>query len=235
MQLYFQADLSIAEGTLNPDESVHLAKVLRARAGDQILLTDGKGTCATVELVEVSRHGCKYRVVSGTARYSEKRPTVHLAIAPLHHADRMEWLLEKAVEIGVGKIQLLKTARSVEHQRVKNDRAQRIMLAAMKQSQRWFLPDLLPEMILSEFLNINRNDKLLLAHCLNDEKARIVSTHRNNDHTWLIIGPEGDFSPDEVKMCLAVGAQAVSLGQARLRSETAAIFGLSVLNAIQDS
>jgi 16S rRNA (uracil1498-N3)-methyltransferase len=147
----------------------------------------------------------------------------------------MEWLLEKAVEIGVGKIQLLKTARSVEHQRVKNDRAQRIMLAAMKQSQRWFLPDLLPEMILSEFLNINRNDKLLLAHCLNDEKARIVSTHRNNDHTWLIIGPEGDFSPDEVKMCLAVGAQAVSLGQARLRSETAAIFGLSVLNAIQDS
>jgi len=234
MQLYYQPDLSTTEGTLPPDESGHLAKVLRAKAGDQILVTDGKGSCAKAELIEVGRQGCRYRVIHGSFQHAETRPAVHLAIAPLHHLDRMEWLLEKAVEIGVGKIQLLRTARSTQHPRVKNDRAQRIMLAAMKQSQRWHLPDFSPEMTINEFLTINKKDIILIAHCLDDAKAMIASNHKRSELIWLMIGPEGDFTSDEIRLCLDAGAKAVSLGHARLRSETAAIFGLSVLNAIQD-
>lgn len=234
MQLFFQQDLSITEGTLLPDESAHLAKVLRVRAGDRILLTDGIGNCATAELVDVSRQGCRYHIIQNSIRQSDLRPTIHLAIAPLHHADRMEWLLEKAVEIGVGGIQLLRTARSVEYNKVKIDRAHRIMLAAMKQSKRWHLPDFSPEITLSEFVNINKKDELLLAHCLDDKKAMISSIQRNNGPVWLLIGPEGDFTPEEIGLCVDAGAKSVSLGAARLRSETAAIFGLSVLNAIQN-
>lgn len=231
MQLYFQPDLRQAEGALSAEESNHLAKVLRARVGQHILITDGNGSCGTAELTVVDRSSCRYRIVTGSIDKTDSLPLIHLAITPLQHPDRMEWLLEKAVEIGVGSIQLIKTSRS-SHPRVKADRAQRIMLAAMKQSQRWHLPESLPEISIHEFLKKNRKDVILVAHCIDAEKTFLGDMTMDVGRIWLMIGPEGDFTTEEVKMCLDAGAKPISLGKARLRSETAAIFGLSVLNSL---
>lgn len=227
MQLYLCKDLNPTVGLLDAEESAHLAKVLRARPGHNLLLTDGKGQLVHAELTMVDRNGCEYRVVEALKPFDTEPPTFSLAIAPTHHPDRMEWLLEKAVEIGVGQIALLQTART-ERNRLRPDRAQRIMLAAMKQSQRSWLPTITELLAYPKFIEQNQADQLLLAHCMEGTKTAIGEVRSTGRHTWLLIGPEGDFTPDELNLALDHGATAVSLGHARLRTETAAIFGLSV-------
>ena len=227
MQRYLCKDLHNIFGQLGAEESHHLSKVLRAQVGHRLLLTDGMGKLALAELTKVDKAGCDFRVCDQLIPFDATPPQISLAIAPTHHPDRMEWLLEKAVEIGVGQIALLQTART-ERNRLRPDRAQRIMLAAMKQSQRSWLPTISEPLAYQKFIEQNQTDHLLLAHCMDGLKTSVGAVRSLGKHTWLLIGPEGDFTPDELNLALNHGATAVSLGQARLRTETAAIFGLSV-------
>lgn len=149
-----------------------------------------------------------------------------MAIAPTKNMDRMEWFLEKAVEIGVGTICPILCSNS-ERRVMKTDRCSKVMLAAMKQSRQDWLPTLMPLTGFNDLLN-NAEQPLLLAHCRDGDKRSI--DHSCAKDSWILIGPEGDFTAAEVEAALRKGAMPITLGTNRLRTETAGIFALSVLN-----
>ncbi len=209
--------------TLTGDDARHCAKVLRKRPGDSILLTDGCGTLAKASLTHVSPTDCVAEVLERNT-IPPRRFALHLAVAPTKNADRMEWLVEKAVELGVERISFIICDHS-ERRKIDLDRMHRIAIAALKQSQTAWLPEL--QMVdFSDFVAQNQSvPQRYMAWC--DD----LNTVQFADQTWtegeilLLIGPEGDFSAEEINICKFLGYKEVKLGSRRLRTETAALFG----------
>ena len=152
-----------------------------------------------------------------------------MAIAPTKSIDRFEWFLEKAVEIGVSEIRPILCSNS-ERRIIKQERSEKVLLAAMKQSQRNWLPKLHPLTSYSDFIE-QANEPLLIAHCRDSEKVQL--TNNLNTESWILIGPEGDFTLEEIELALNKGATEIDLGKSRLRTETAGIFALSVFNYLK--
>ena len=209
--------------TLTGDDARHCAKVLRKRPGDSILLTDGCGTLAKASLTHVSPTDCVAEVLERNT-IPPRRIALHLAVAPTKNADRMEWLVEKAVELGVERITFIICDHS-ERRKIDLDRMHRIAIAALKQSQTAWLPEL--QMVdFRDFVTQNQTiPQRYVAWC--DD----LNTVQFADDTWaegeilLLIGPEGDFSTEEINTCRSLGYKEVKLGSRRLRTETAALFG----------
>jgi 16S rRNA (uracil1498-N3)-methyltransferase len=209
--------------TLTGDDARHCAKVLRKRPGDSILLTDGCGTLAKASLTHVSPTDCVAEVLERNT-IPPRRFSLHLAVAPTKNADRMEWLVEKAVELGVERITFIICDHS-ERRKIDLDRMHRIAIAALKQSQTAWLPEL--QMVdFHDFVTQNQTiPQRYVAWC--DD----LNTVQFADETWtegeilLLIGPEGDFSTEEINTCKSLGYKEVKLGSRRLRTETAALFG----------
>lgn len=209
--------------TLTGDDARHCAKVLRKRPGDSILLTDGCGTLAKASLTHVSPTDCVAEVLERNT-IPPRRFSLHLAVAPTKNADRMEWLVEKAVELGVERITFIICDHS-ERRKIDLDRMHRIAIAALKQSQTAWLPEL--QMVdFHDFVTQNQAiPQRYMAWC--DD----LNTVQFADETWtegeilLLIGPEGDFSTEEINTCKSLGYKEVKLGSRRLRTETAALFG----------
>lgn len=223
MQLFYNTNIDETTETFSFDkeESKHIIKVLRKKDSDILFVTNGLGYLFETEITLASDSKCTVRIIS-----FEKKPTpkfhLHLAVAPTKMNDRYEWFLEKATEIGINEITPIICDRS-ERKVIKNDRFDKIILTAMKQSNDLYLPKLNEAITFKEFLKRKNEGLQLIAHCEETDKKTLKSVLKPNESVTLLIGPEGDFSEKEIALALENKYIPVSLGNTRLRTETAAI------------
>jgi 16S rRNA (uracil1498-N3)-methyltransferase len=217
----------------DPAEATHIGKSLRMRSGERVQLTNGRGDLFNAELV-FDKHRVSARSIE-VLPSSDAFVPLHLGIAPTKNADRMEWLVEKAVEIGVGKISLITCAHS-ERPRLSIDRLQRIAISALKQSRRTFLPTIVEAVPFEKWLAQVDSSQRFIAHCDESQPRRLLrDTLKVGDSVCVAIGPEGDFSAHEVGLASAASFAGVSLGSARLRTETAALAAVHTFNLLNQS
>lgn len=216
--------------TLDADTAKHIWQVLRMVADDQLLLTDGKGTVAEGRIHTAERHKCSV-AVGKVSHYKRKGNLLHLAVGFTKNNSRNEWLLEKATELGVTTIIPLVASRS-EKTHIRHDRWHKILQSAVLQSQQYYIPTLTDTLqlktVLKEYGAVGQK---FVAHCFTDDHKHPISEMlKPAPETLLLIGPEGDFTPDEVNLCTEAGFTSVSLGTQRLRTETAAIAAAAYFN-----
>ena len=237
MQLFYCKDITPnAFCTLDAEESRHAVRVLRLREGDELNVTDGKGNLYTCQIVEASDKACSIQSISPLISHLSPF-TFHLAVAPTQNPSRMEWLVEKAVEIGVGEFTLLDCDHS-ERSFLKTDRLEKLAISAMKQSLHTVLPEIHPAVSLRDLLSTTHYPlptQKFIAHCEADKQRTPLATALQPGlDTVVLIGPEGDFSEEEIALALECGFQPVSLGPSRLRTETAALYAVTAFNLIND-
>ncbi|MGX8712385.1 MAG: 16S rRNA (uracil(1498)-N(3))-methyltransferase [bacterium] len=241
MQLFYCKDIS-ATGfcTLDAEESRHAVRVLRLREGDEINVTDGRGNLYRCRIVVADDRACTVEAVEQDFSILNSQFSIHLAVAPTKNPSRMEWLVEKAVEIGVGEITLLNCDHS-ERSFLKTDRLEKLAVSAMKQSLHTLLPPIHPAVNLSDWLNshihtfTHSHIQRFIAHCeANKPRIPLATALQPGKYTIVLIGPEGDFSEEEIALALECGFQPVSLGPSRLRTETAALYAITAFNLIND-
>lgn len=204
-------------------------RVLRLQMGDDIYLMDGQGTFYRAVISAADNHHCHYRIEEALPQQPEWQGSIHLAVAPTKSMDRMEWLAEKATEIGMDCLSLL-DCRFSERRVVKAERLDKILIAAMKQSHKAWKPVLEEMMPFTRF--IARADlpaQRFIAHCYEGEKPFLLDVLSAQTPALVLIGPEGDFSIDEVRAAEAAGFRSVSLGTSRLRTETAALAAVHLM------
>ena len=218
---FYAPELSSGLEKLDPDESRHCIRVLRKNTGDRIRIIDGKGLEAEYEIIEADSRSCGIRKVE-EIRHKPNFPSIHIAIAPTKQMERMEWFLEKATEIGVSKISFLETSNS-ERRKMNMDRLLKKSITALKQSGNLFLPDIYVPRPLIDFLDEAHSDQKFIAHLENENTEHLMDCMEINQSVIVLIGPEGDFSPEEIQKSKASGFRSVSLGQSRLRTETAGL------------
>lgn len=232
MFIFYEENLQNAIIELSPEESKHCTKVLRLKAGDEIGFVDGNGTFAVAKLVEVNAKSTTAAITRRELQ-SKRNFHLHLAVAPTKSIDRFEWFLEKATECGIEEITPIICAQS-ERKVIKPERLNKIMVAAMKQSQRAWLPRLNDAVKFKDFVkNYSSHAPSFIAHCDEGDKNPLRDAYQPGQDVMIMIGPEGDFSPEEVQLARSKGIQAISLGQNRLRTETAALvacLGVNFLN-----
>lgn len=206
---------------LSQEESHHAVKVLRLRPGQQVVVTDGQGKWFEGELAEANARAC---VVNITRREEQAaRPfRLHMAVAPTKNIDRFEWFLEKATECGIDEITPVFCENS-ERNIIKPERLEKVLVAATKQSLRAYLPVLNPPLKLQDFFKKEIQSTKLIAHCGNGERNTLQNVYEPGQDAVVLIGPEGDFSENEVQSALEAGYKPITLGQHRLRTETAAL------------
>ena len=218
---------------LPADEAMHAMRVLRLKGGDELFLMDGVGNFYRAQVTIAATHHCYYEILEVLPQERQWKGHFHLAIAPTKMMDRMEWMVEKATEVGVDEISFLNCAFS-ERRVVKNPRVEKIIVSAMKQSHKAWKPVLNEMSTFAHFIEQPRSGVNYIAHCY-DEIPRVNlfdELRKTPDETEMtvLIGPEGDFSIDEVRQAVDHGYQSVSLGTSRLRTETA---GLSAVMMMQ--
>ena len=228
MHSCFHPSLQIGVQSLTEDEAVHVSRVLRMKVGDDVRLINGMGASAIGQLLEVGKRKASVSVESLDIQEAERPKGLMLVVAPTKSNDRFEWLLEKATELGVESIWPVWTSRS-ERRIDKHERWEKVLVAATKQSQRLWKPSLQKAVELSVFLGHAEalgHGHGAVAHCIPEmqglpERVDWKQWQIDKGQAWLAIGPEGDFTLDEVGQMVAVGAQPVHLGEHRLRTETA--------------
>jgi len=225
MPCFFQDNLLHNSFTLSADESKHIKKSLRLKTGDFIWITDGKGTLAKATLTNILKESCTAEIIERNFYDISKKRKLHLAVAPTKNPDRMEWMVEKAVEIGVDKISFIICDRS-ERKHLDLNRLQRVAVSALKQSKGIWLPEL-KIISLFQFLNDYKaiNADKFIAYCNDKETViKIANIKIQQNDAIFLIGPEGDFTPQEILFAKENGFQQISLGEKILRTETAALF-----------
>lgn len=231
MQLFFNPDITTetTQITFDKEESRHIVRVLRKKEGDILQITNGAGFLFSVSITIANDKRCLTTVVKYEEKPNNRDYYLHIAIAPTKNNDRLEWFLEKATEIGIDEITPIICDNS-ERKIVKIDRLNKIVQAAMKQSLQFTLPKLNDPIKLSEFLKKDVTSKLFIAHCEeNIEKKLLKNIADKNENYTILIGPEGDFSSKEIDYALNHNFKPISLGDNRLRTETA---GLNVVQSI---
>lgn len=223
MQLFYNPDIQPGDNTFTFDkeESRHIVKVLRKKEGDTIHITNGKGQLFTSEVLFANEKKCEVKIITEEA-FEPTSYSLHLAVAPTKMNDRYEWFLEKATEIGIHEITPIICEHS-ERTNFKADRFEKILQSAMKQSAQFYLPKLNEPVPFSAFVNTQRKGQLFIAHCEETDKKLLKNVLQPKQQVTLLIGPEGDFSTKEIKLALDKGYVPVSLGNTRLRTETAAV------------
>ena len=228
MQLFYQPQITEGVLSLDTDESRHAIKVLRLKAGDALDLTDGQGHFYKAQITMADARKCGFQIVEKTS--VPHNPVYrHIAIAPTKNIDRLEWFVEKAVEFGIDRISLVLCHHS-ERKVVKNDRLERKAISAMKQSLKAWLPQIDTLQPIEQFLKSAEADQKFMAYVDKDNPNHLKELKADTGHQLVLIGPEGDFSAAEVEMALELGYQKVSLGKSRLRTETAGIAAVHLLN-----
>lgn len=225
MQLFYNPNLSenTKEITFDKEESRHIIKVLRMKEGDSFKITNGKGSFFDAEIINANPKGCLVKILSEET-HKPLPYQLHLAVAPTKLNDRYEWFLEKATEIGISEITPIICDHS-ERKIIKPERYEKILQSAMKQSLKAYLPVLNEAVSFKDFLNSeNHSDAMkYIAHCEETDKKSLKSTLLPNKKITILIGPEGDFSSEEIELSKNLGYTPVTLGDSRLRTETAAI------------
>ena len=206
-------------------------RVLRMSEGDLLYLTDGCGTLYTARLVDNSPKGCEVKIEHVEYYYRPRSYYLHVAVALTKNLDRYEWMLEKMTEIGVDEITPIICEHS-ERRTWKSERAEKILISAMKQSLKAYLPKLNNAVSFSDFVAQPFDGKILIAHCQEGEVVPLSRAIQGEQKIMIVIGPEGDFSPHEIDLALAAGYEAVNLGSSRFRTETAGVLACATVCAL---
>ena len=222
MNIFYQENIDESLCLLNEDEAKHALKVLRLKPGSIIFLVDGVGGFYKAELLNDIVKNCQLRILEKKSDYNKTNYFLHMAVAPTKSIDRFEWFLEKSTEIGIHKITPL-ISRYSERKQIKYEREKKVITAAMKQSLKAYHPKLDEITGFKDFLMRDFSGKKFIAHCNSDGLPALKKHVNQADDVLILIGPEGDFSQDEVELALKNGFIEVSLGNSRLRTETAAV------------
>lgn len=235
MQLFYNPDISSSEEfiSFSKDESRHIVRVLRKKAGELLQITNGKGFLFSVEIEQAHDKKCTGRILNFEEKQKEWPYYLHIAIAPTKLNDRMEWFLEKATEIGIDEITPIICDRS-ERKQIKPERMEKVIVSAMKQSLKFRLPRLNASMGFREFIKKADWDLGLIAHCEDGDKTNLRNFLPFNKRILILIGPEGDFSPREIEDALRLNIKPVSLGESRLRTETAGVVACSTISVLHE-
>ena len=217
---------------MDEEESRHAIKVLRYVKGDELTIVDGKGNFYTATISNANAKKCEFEIINSTTS-ATKSYFIHIAIAPTKNIERIEWFVEKAVEIGIDEISLIICENS-ERKIVKTDRIQRKAISAMKQSLKAWLPTINEPISFSEFVKKNKSENRFIAFVDFSNPIKLQSIAPGNSSYTVLIGPEGDFSLKEVDNAMDFGFKKVSLGKNRLRTETAGITSCHLLNLINE-
>ena len=223
MQLFYNPEINESSQFFSfyKEESKHIIKVLRKKDTDILFVTNGLGFLFKTEITLASDTKCTVKIIS----FEKEKPLpyqLHLVVAPTKMNDRFEWFLEKATEIGISEITPIICEHS-ERKQIKTDRFDKIILSAMKQSNQLYLPKLNEPIAFKDFIKTKNEGLQLIAHCEENEKKSLKAVLKPNENITMLIGPEGDFSPKEIQLALDNNYIPVTLGNTRLRTETAAI------------
>lgn len=233
MQLFFSSEIHDGNGILSPDESRHAVKVLRLNMNDEIHVIDGKGGFFKAVITVPNAKKCVFQITEQLPDPGQTNYSLHIAIAPTKNIDRLEWFLEKATEIGISEITPILCQRS-ERKVIKPERLEKVLLSAMKQSFKAQLPRLNPLVSYQQFIETSSAQQKLVAHCNPGEKEPLKNAYTPSKDVLILIGPEGDFSENEVALAKENGFHEISLGKSRLRTETAAIVACHTINLVNE-
>lgn len=215
-----------------PDaESQHCARVLRMKENDSLFITDGKGFFYRAQLLQANPKSCIVSIEEEIPQHKDWNFDLHIAFAPTKNLDRIEWFVEKATEIGIDALSPLK-CRYSERKNINNARIEKIMVSAMKQSQKSRLPQFDEMIKFEEFIKQPFSGQKFIAHCYDSIKTPLAKACKKNTNTLILIGPEGDFSEEEVEKSIEHGFTPISLGNSRLRTETAALVACHTVHVI---
>ena len=230
MQLFYAPDIE-STNTLPEGESQHCIKVLRLNQGDTINITNGKGKLFKAEISNPHPKHCEVIILESQKFDTSWGCKIEIAIAPTKNIDRIEWFTEKCVEMGIDTISPI-NCRYSERKEIKSERIEKVIISAMKQSLKFTKP-ILSEMVkFNDFVKRPFDGKKYIAHCHDGEKTLLRDAYKKGDNCLILIGPEGDFSEDEVNLAKENGFEAISLGESRLRTETAGIVACSTIQII---
>lgn len=233
MRLFFTPDIKDDSSyVLNENESKHAIKVLRLKEGDQITLMDGKGCLYSATITNDSSKKCQVSI-DEKKYYPPKNYHLHIAIAPTKNNDRIEWFIEKATEIGIDEITPIICSNS-ERKVIKTDRLYKRAVAATKQSLTPYLPIINEPISFDEFIETGFNGAKYIAHCYEFDKTNLKDSYNLQENCVILIGPEGDFTQEEVSKGIKQGYVPVSLSNSRLRTETAGIVACHTINLINE-
>ncbi|MDR1004990.1 MAG: 16S rRNA (uracil(1498)-N(3))-methyltransferase [Prevotellaceae bacterium] len=228
MHLFYTPDIQ-TNAELPEEEAAHCLRVLRLTQGDEIELTDGKGNFYRARISVATNKRCRVDLMETIPQEPLWSGHLHLALAPTKHSDRTEWLAEKATEIGIDELTFLQ-CRFSERKVLKTERIHKILVSAAKQSLKARLPQLNGLTDFRAFVTRPFAGQKFIAHCYEGDKLQLKDELRQGEDAVVMIGPEGDFSEEEVQLALANGFRPVSLGKSRLRTETAALVACHLMN-----
>ncbi len=234
MHLFYTPDINADLYQLNEEESKHCTRVLRLVNGDIIFLVDGQGGFFETKIIDNHPKRCMVQVVDVKREFQKRKNYLHIAIAPTKNIERTEWFLEKATEVGIDEITLLLCDHS-ERKEIKPERLNKIIESAMKQSLKAYHPKLNGMLSFNHFIAQKfDHENRMIAHCLETSKKTIaeIKKESNNSRNLILIGPEGDFSNNEIELAIKNNFNAITLGESRLRTETAAL--MATILADQD-
>lgn len=229
---YFFVPKAGERNELPEDEAVHAMRVLRLKSGDEMFLIDGEGCFYRAEITVAASKRCLYAIKEVMPQQKTWRGHIHVAMAPTKVIDRVEWFAEKATEIGVDELSFL-DCRFSERKTMRADRIDKIVVSAVKQSRKAWKPVVNPMISFNDFIKQPRNGRKFLAHCYDEFERKdffdILKDTGRDENITVLIGPEGDFSTDEVQLAGDNGYEWITLGESRLRTETAALSAAMML------
>jgi len=212
-------------------EATHALRVLRLNEGDEVVVTTGRGHWIGAEIVATTKRDCMVKFLEINHNHGQRDFYLHLAVGPTKNIKRFDWFLEKATEMGIDEITPIISFHS-ERREVKTERSEKVITAAMKQSLKAYHPKLNPATTFKEFLKKNKAQQKYIAHYTGPEQLLLKNMESSAKNVVVLIGPEGDFSTQEVEEAVSVGFIPVSLGNTRLRTETAAIAAVFTINLL---
>jgi 16S rRNA (uracil1498-N3)-methyltransferase len=232
--LFYTPDISGKTYQLEGPESKHCIKVLRHSKGDILQLIDGKGGWYQAVITDPNPKQCKVEIIKHWNELNSKTFYSHVAIAPTKNIERFEWFLEKATELGVDEVTPIYCDHS-ERKNVNHERLEKIMISAIKQSQKATLPRLNKMVNFETLISLDRNKERYIAHCAMGNKQHLLHCAKPQSRSLILIGPEGDFSEKEIQVALLHDFVSVSLGDSRLRTETAGLAACHIINLINEN
>lgn len=231
MHLFYTPDLQDDTYRLSEEESKHCVRVLRLTEGDKLCLVDGKGLFCEAVIISAHPKACLLQVVDRKPNFGKRDFRLTIGVSPTKNIDRYEWFLEKATEIGIDEIIPL-ISRYSERKEIKHERLEKVMVSAIKQSIKAYLPGLSPIRTFKETIKMPFAGQKFIAHCNEGEKVLLRDVVEKGKDVLVLIGPEGDFSNEEVELAIKEGFIPISLGDSRLRTETAALVACHTVNLI---
>ena len=231
MTLFYCPTISTA-AVLSEEESQHAIKVLRMQIGDEMVVVDGAGGYYQARITNPHLKHCGFEILETQSEFGKRNYKLHIAIAPTKNIERLEWFIEKATEIGIDEITPL-ICRYSERKIIKEERLEKIIVSASKQSVKAYFPRLNPVCSFSDFIEKHFASQNFIAHCYEENKKLLQTEIQKSSDILILIGPEGDFSKEEVQKAISLGFVPVSLGESRLRTETAGVVAshtVSLLN-----